>query len=92
MKTDISWLKLAGTIVDNLPTVPPLQCPRCGLPKVDFQYVGDKSTRVGFLCVWCTSCLHGTHISRVKIPPQADILSKDSLEEVKKRIPNLQVG
>lgn len=90
MKKDTSWLKIAAAIADNLPTVPPLECPNCGLPKIDFQYVGDKTTNIGFLCVWCASCLHGKHISRVKIPPQAEILSKDSLEEVKKRIPNFK--
>lgn len=92
MKKDISWLKLAGIIADHLPTVPSLNCPRCGLPNVEFQYVGDKTTGIGFLCVWCASCLHGTHISRVKIPPQAEYISKDSLEEVKNRIPNFQAG
>lgn len=90
MKTDITWLKLAAKIADTLPTVPALECPSCGLPKIDFQYVGDTTTKIGFLCIWCASCLHGKHISRVKIPPQAEFLSKDSLEEIKNRIPNFK--
>ncbi|MCL4439287.1 MAG: hypothetical protein ACYC21_05890 [Eubacteriales bacterium] len=89
METDNSWFKLAAAIADNLPTVPSLECPRCGLPKIDFQYVGDETTKKGFLCIWCTSCLHGLHISGVRIPPHADFLAKDSPEEVKKRIPNI---
>ncbi|MHB9095747.1 MAG: hypothetical protein ACYC21_13860 [Eubacteriales bacterium] len=88
MKTRTPWLKVAAAIADNLPTVPSLECPRCGVPEIDFQYVGDKTTNIGFLCIWCASCLHGIHISRVKIPPQANFLPKDSIEEVKKRIPN----
>jgi len=88
MKTRTPWLKLAGTIADTLPTVPSLECPKCGLPKIDFQYVGDKITRIGFLCIWCPSCLHGIHISRIRIPQQAELISLDSREEIKKRIPN----
>ncbi len=92
MKTDTSWFKLAATIADNVPTVSPLECPKCGLQKVDFQYVGDPKAVRGFLCIWCTSCLHGIHISGVRIPQQADILPKEPTEAVKKRIPNFVVG
>lgn len=90
MKTDTSWLKLAGTIADNLPSIPSLKCPNCGLPSVDYQYVGDDTTKRGFLCIWCTSCLHGKHISRVRIPLQANFISIDAHEEIKKRIPNIK--
>lgn len=90
MRTDTTWLKLAAIIADNLPTVPPLECPSCMLPRIDFQYVADKTSRRGFLCIWCTSCLHGKHISGVRIPPQAEFIAKDSIEEVKKRIPNFR--
>jgi len=92
MKTDRPWFKLAATIADNLPTVPSLECPKCGHDTVDFQYVGDSTVMRGFLCIWCTSCLCGIHISGVRFPQQASILPKNPVEAVKNRIPNFRAG
>lgn len=92
MKTDRSWFKLAAIIADNLPTVPSLDCPKCGQETIDFQYVGDKKVRRGFLCIWCTTCLHGIHLAGVRIPQQATVLSKEPVEAVKSRIPNFIGG
>jgi len=91
MNTKKMWFKLAGVIADNLPTVSQ-DCPACGQPKIDFQYVGEKKAMRGFLCIWCTSCLHGIHISGVRIPDHADFLPKDQVELIKKRIPNFKAG
>ncbi|MDR6226825.1 hypothetical protein [Desmospora profundinema] len=82
------WYKLIGEIHDNLPDVPSLQCPHCGQKKVDFQYMGDPKTRIGFLVIWCNACLHGIHISRAIAPEQAKMLSFDDKEEFKKRVPD----
>ena len=83
------WLDLVKEIVDKLPNVPPLLCPKCGQPKVVFQYVGDPETRIGYLDIWCKSCLYGIHISRTGIPENAHMISfKAPDEEIVKRIPN----
>lgn len=91
MKNQKTWYKLAGIIADNLPT-DSLECPVCREAKIDFQYVGDKKAMRGFLCIWCTSCLHGIHITGVRIPEHAVCLPKDKVELVKKRIPNIIPG
>ncbi|PKM80296.1 MAG: hypothetical protein CVU89_14490 [Firmicutes bacterium HGW-Firmicutes-14] len=91
MQTKKMWFKLAGVIADNLPTASQ-ECPECGQAQIDFQYVGERNTMRGFLCIWCVSCLHGIHISGVRIPEHADCLQKNQVETVKKRIPNFKVG
>lgn len=91
MQTKKLWFKLAGLIADNLPIISQ-ECPKCGQAKIDFQYVGDKAAMRGFLCIWCTSCLHGIHISGVRFPEHAECISKDQIEIIKKRIPNFVVG
>jgi hypothetical protein len=91
MKTQKTWYKIAGTIADNLPTAA-MECPVCGETKIDFQYVGDRKAMRGFLCIWCTACIHGIHISGVRIPEHAECIPKDQVEIVKKRIPNFVSG
>lgn len=62
---DLGW-KLGGS--------EKLSCPSCGNLAVDFQYVGDTATRIGYLDIWCEECRQGIHISRVQIPGEATML------------------
>jgi hypothetical protein len=65
-----------------------LQCPSCGKSTIDYQYVGDPETRIGYLDIWCAACLRGIHVSRVKVPKEASMLSfKTDLATVAARIP-----
>ena len=83
------WLKIAKEISIKLDNADDLICPKCGNNEIDFQYVGDKATRVGYLDIWCKSCLHGIHISRTRIPANATMISFDEpKEEFIRRIPN----
>ncbi|WPC42726.1 hypothetical protein [Clostridium sp. JS66] len=83
------WLKLVKAIADKSPNTDNLTCPKCGDRGIDFQYVGDETTRVGYLDIWCKSCLHGIHISRTKVPASANLISFDEpAEVVSSRIPN----
>lgn len=60
------WLNLAKYITEFLPKVPVLDCPKCNNKSIDFQYVGDMKTRIGYLDIWCTlshadiTVIHGT--------------------------------
>jgi hypothetical protein len=66
-------------------------CPECGARAIDFQYVGDVATRVGYFAMWCNSCLRGIHISRARAPENESMLSfKDPIELITSRIPNYQ--
>lgn len=78
-------------MTDKLPDMSPLECPRCGQNSVDMQYVGDPDTRIGYLDVWCSSCLHGIHLSRVKVPLSANMLTFETPnEQITKKIPNFK--
>ena len=72
------WLN----IVKELPNTEKLICPKCGENRIDFQYVGDKVTRIGYIDIWCKSCLHGIHISRTKIPIDATMISFEEPKEI----------
>lgn len=63
-------------------------CPNCSAKKIDFQYVGNPSSRLGYLVIWCSACNHGTQISRVKIPEHVDFLpDSSSSDQIAQRIP-----
>lgn len=66
------WMKIGIKMMDKLPDISPLKCPKCETNDIRILYTGDKETRLGCLDVWCNSCLHGIHISRVKVPVTAD--------------------
>lgn len=84
------WLSLTIDIYKNLPNVPALNCPSCNQLGIDFQFVGDLQTRIGFMVIWCPHCLNGIHLSRVCIPIQAQVIPFNSSPEIiTKRIPNL---
>jgi hypothetical protein len=78
------WLDLGWNLSNNRD----LQCPSCGKHTIDYQYVGDPETRIGYLDIWCTSCLHGIHVSRVKVPGETPMLSfKTDPSTIAARIP-----
>ncbi|QUH28786.1 hypothetical protein [Vallitalea guaymasensis] len=66
-------------------------CPNCNSHEVDYQYIGDSKTGIGYLLFWCNKCLKGIHISRVIIPPKAKFISFDiSDEELLRKVPNFE--
>lgn len=90
IKEHDEWLGVFVAITDAIPNPPSVKCPNCGESKIDFQYVGYKETRLGYMQIWCRSCLRGIHLSRVKAPPFASLLPIDSPPEViAKRIPKI---
>uniref|UniRef100_A0A4Y8Q5H5 Uncharacterized protein n=2 Tax=Paenibacillus athensensis TaxID=1967502 RepID=A0A4Y8Q5H5_9BACL len=49
------------------------RCPECESEKIDFQYVGEPGSRIGFLSIWYENCLNGIHISRARVPESAKL-------------------
>ena len=83
------WLNIYSEIRINHSGIIAGQCPHCGRPQLDFQYVGDVVARKGYLAIWCNNCNHGVNLSRVEIPEAACALSFDaSPESVSRRIPD----
>lgn len=85
------WLDLVVKIQDKLPDVSLLKCPKCSQKAVDFVYVGDVNTRVGYMDIWCNSCNHGIHMSRVIVPQNAPIIPFETpIDEFPKQVPNFK--
>ena len=85
------WLELVKRVVDKTQDnkASSICCPNCESNSIDYQYVGDVATKVGYLDIWCKTCLNGIHISRIKVPENVDMLSFDtSPERIAERIPD----
>jgi len=84
-----NWLHLVGNFRDTN-TIKP--CPNCGKSAINFQFVGDINTHIGHLYLWCNSCFHGIHVSRVQIPNGVNVLPYDiSVEELSKIVPKYKL-
>ena len=70
------WIKIITQIAEMLESNT-LRCPNCGEHNIDYIYIGDEKTRIGFLQVWCNNCLKGISISRAVAPEKAKFLSFD---------------
>ena len=85
------WLLLYAKICSSELPKAECRCPECGARTVDLQYVGDLNSRIGFLSMWCNTCLHGIHGSRVRVPENETMLSfEDPDETITSRIPNFK--
>ena len=76
------WKETILEVMDNLTNIKHIECPRCGECTVDYLYVINEETRVGYLTVWCDSCKKGTHISRVELPEGAKYITFEDAEKV----------
>jgi hypothetical protein len=69
------WLSAFARIVGDLPERRSEICPSCSDGIIQYQYVGDVQTRIGYASVWCDSCSRGIVISRVSAPNGVSMLS-----------------
>lgn len=65
-----------------------IKCPHCKEKCIDYLYIGDKETRIGYLQVWCNNCLNGIYISRVGIPEGLKMISFEEDIALDRIIPN----
>ncbi len=86
------WLYLVGEIQDANGDVSHIACPSCSATgSIDFQYVGNPETRIGYVAIWCTKCNQGFQSSRAEAPIGFDLLPfGTSAEEIRKRIPSFE--
>ena len=68
------WLKLLANLSANNYCTKDFICPECGKKSIDYRYVGDVSTRIGYLPIWCKNCSKGIQISRVEIPQEVKMI------------------
>jgi hypothetical protein len=86
-----NWLEAFIKLHGQLPDKAGIACPSCGSLSIDYQYVGDANSRVGYLALWCDKCLTGIQLSRVEAPQSVELMPFDSPDDVlQKRIPNFR--
>ena len=84
------WQKLINKIINR--EISNTYCPDCGNMNLDFQYFGDKNTRIGFLVVWCRTCNHGFNFSRVNVPLGFEMMEFPISQEVfSRRVPDFKM-
>lgn len=87
MKED--WIKLIPQIVGDLDNIVQVKCPCCEKQGIEYVYIGDEETRVGYLQIWCSECLKGIYVSRVVAPDKARFVTfEDDLECI---VPNYEL-
>ncbi|SED73962.1 hypothetical protein SAMN05428945_5351 [Streptomyces sp. 2224.1] len=70
-----SWIALIPSV--TAAEREPVPCPRCSKTQLDYRYIIDPKTRLGYLLLWCNACLHGITVSRVKAPAGVKARSMD---------------
>lgn len=85
------WFNLLKKLQDTHYSTENYICPECGERSIDYTYVGDPDTHIGYLPIWCNKCNKGIIMSRVKIPDQAKMITNDEMESGKKSIPNFKI-
>ena len=81
------WLMTSANVAKNFKDINNINCPTCGRKTLDYLYIGDKKTKIGYLQVWCHHCSNGIHISRVKIPEGAKMLPFDTAKDLNEIVP-----
>ncbi|MHC5215482.1 hypothetical protein ACYSNR_02370 [Enterococcus sp. LJL128] len=70
MKNFRAWVHTAAVLPDYVSCLSELSCPSCEGRTLDYLYVGDQKSRIGYSLVWCSSCNKGIQISRLLIPEE----------------------
>ncbi len=84
------WLKLLKGLSKSNYSTKSFICPECGRKSVEYVYVGNPITHIGYLPIWCTNCNRGIQISRVEIPKEAKMIEFSDLDSIKNMIPDFK--
>ena len=84
----IRWMGIVEKISENFSNIHQVRCPNCGEARLDYIYIGDEETRIGFLQIWCNKCLKGVYVSRAIAPLNAKFVTFDS--DVKSIVPQIE--
>lgn len=83
------WLiEVASKITSKECKVEQIMCLQCNEKCIDYMYIGDKKTRIGYLQVWCNNCLNGIYISRVAVPEGLKMISFEDAIALNSIIPH----
>lgn len=82
------WMKIVSQMVGDLDNAHQIECPNCKKEAIDYLYIGDEKTRVGYVQIWCNACLKGVYISRAIAPINAKF--KTFEEDIKDIVPQYE--
>lgn len=82
------WMHILMQLTTDFDRVNQINCPNCKECEIDYLYIGEASTRVGFLQVWCKKCLKGIYVSRAVAPQNAKFVTFDT--DIKDLIPSYE--
>jgi hypothetical protein len=87
-----AWMSAFSRIHDAAPADADVACPSCDKGRVRVSYTGDPQSRIGYAIAWCDVCLHGIHLSRVRIPDGVEMLTFESTEAERDAVvPDIQL-
>ncbi len=68
-RTMDKWIKCIKNMTANST---PGECPCCKSKNTDFRYTAVMNDGYGYCDIWCNDCKHAFHISRIKVPADAE--------------------
>ena len=83
-----AWERTISEILKDFNIINQIKCPSCGKCGMDYIYIGDGDTRIGFLQVWCNKCLRGFYVSRAAAPPNAKFVTFET--DLKDIVPKIE--
>lgn len=83
------WANMIAQVIGDFDSVNSVKCPNCGECEIDYIYIGDEDTRIGFFQIWCNNCLKGIYVSRASAPPNAKFATFNS--DIKNIVPKFEL-
>jgi len=84
------WMEIFKKLPDNHYLSTEFNCPECGDKAIDYLYVVDEITGIGYLPIWCNTCKQGIQLSRVGAPKGAKKINISDTSSIKENIPNFK--
>ena len=82
------WIDIIPQIANDFDNIHQIKCPNCGKNEMEYIYIGDKKTKIGYLQIWCNECLKGIYVSRIVAPPNARFVTYD--DDLKNIVPKYE--
>lgn len=83
------WIDIIPQIANDFDSIHQIKCPNCGKNGLEYIYIGDKKTKIGYLQIWCNKCLKGIYVSRAVAPPNARFVTYD--DDLKNIVPKYEL-
>lgn len=71
----LAWERTISELIKDFDKIDQIECPSCEKSAIDYIYIGDGDTRIGYLQVWCKQCFRGIYVSRAAAPPNAKFVT-----------------